>query len=145
MCQKVTKKDEAAVVKDFPIAGLVPGWYFRLKEVSAGVYTAEGADLWGRSVSKSGTDEQALLTDCAEMARNIQRQLASGSGTIKYECFDDLPNHIKTWLLQRVGPGDPHEWAKKPIPALDNQSVLEVMNGVDGAKRIIEYLNRISC
>jgi hypothetical protein len=57
---------------DFPIAGIVEGWFFRVGEVSAGAYLAEGIDAWGRRVSCSGSDPDALLAQCVKDAREIK-------------------------------------------------------------------------
>lgn len=75
MKASVRKLDEAAVRRDYPLADRLPGWYFRLREVSAGVWRAEGTDLWGRQVAASGTDEAQLLEECTKSASAIQSQL----------------------------------------------------------------------
>jgi hypothetical protein len=64
----VHKLDEPTVRREFPIADLVEGWFFRCREVSAGVYRVDGTDLWGRKVGAEGTDPEKLLRDCAESA-----------------------------------------------------------------------------
>jgi hypothetical protein len=61
----------------------------------------------------------------------------------KYQHFEDLPPHIRTWMLRRVSPHDPERWCKSPIPALGHESMLEVMNGENGERRVVEYLNRL--
>jgi hypothetical protein len=71
----VRKKNEAETIREFPIADRLHGWFFRLREVSAGAYRAEGTDLWGRTVSQSGTDEESLLRECVEAAKRIQSQI----------------------------------------------------------------------
>jgi hypothetical protein len=68
------KKSEEETIREFPIAGRLHGWFFRLREVSAGVYRAEGTDLWGRMVSHFGMDEERLLVECIEAARRIHLQ-----------------------------------------------------------------------
>lgn len=73
----IQKLDEATVREEFPIVDLVDGWFFRCREVSAGVYRVEGTDLWGRSVGNDGTDPDKLLQDCAESARGVRRQVES--------------------------------------------------------------------
>jgi hypothetical protein len=71
----VRKLNPDTVALKFPIAGLVEGWFFRVDEMSAGSYCVEGTDLWGRRVSNSGVDGDALLKQCAEDARAIQASL----------------------------------------------------------------------
>ena len=78
----VRRKDLAAVRAEFPIAGVVDGWFFRSKEVSPGAYVVEGTDLWGRTVSRSGIDPDSLLAECAADARRINQQTGSGPETV---------------------------------------------------------------
>lgn len=63
---------ERRIRRDFPLDDLVPGWFFRVDEVSAGVYVAEGNDLQGRTVSKQGFDAEALLRACVQYAQRLQ-------------------------------------------------------------------------
>ena len=71
----VARLDEAEVKRQFPLADLVPDWFFRVKEISNGGYKAEGTDLWGRQVSRSGSDPDVLLAECAKDAERIAAQL----------------------------------------------------------------------
>ncbi len=63
---------ESEVVRNFPKRGRTAGWYFRTDEVSAGVYKVEGADLWGRMVSRTGTNPDELLAACEQDAEGIR-------------------------------------------------------------------------
>ncbi len=56
---------ERRIRRDFPLDDLVPGWFFRVDEVSAGVYLAEGIDL-------QGLDAEALLRACVLYAQGLQ-------------------------------------------------------------------------
>jgi hypothetical protein len=67
----IRPRSEAEVVREFPLMGLVPGWYFRVTEISAGVYEAEGTDLHNRRVRRVGTDPDALVTECVRDAAAI--------------------------------------------------------------------------
>jgi hypothetical protein len=81
----VQKLDEATARRDFPIADLVEGWFFRCREVAVGgVYRVEGTDLWNTRIRAEGTDPEKLLRNCAESARGIDR-------------------HIKTILFEEYG------------------------------------------
>lgn len=60
-----------AVIKEYPIAGRLPNWYFRVVEVSNNAWRAEGRDLWGRKVSRMGGDPEALLEACIADAQSI--------------------------------------------------------------------------
>jgi 2-polyprenyl-3-methyl-5-hydroxy-6-metoxy-1,4-benzoquinol methylase len=73
--QSVQKKDPKAVRAEFPISGLVDGWFFRQREVSAGAYLVEGMDLWGRTVSRGGVDPDVLLRECVADATSIDQQV----------------------------------------------------------------------
>jgi len=71
MKQPVYKADPEAVKKDFPIFGPVPGWYFRVKKLSADSCRAEGRDLWNRRVSRTGSDARELIELCEADAEEI--------------------------------------------------------------------------
>lgn len=63
------------MLRQYPITGLVEGWYFRQPEVSAGCYVAEGSDVYGRKISRQGIgDPEAAMTECIEFARQMSRQ-----------------------------------------------------------------------
>jgi hypothetical protein len=74
MKSAVQKLDAAAVRKEFPIDGKIDGWFFRVEEVSNNVYEVCGTDLFGRKISRSGTDHDALLEACIYDARQIGTQ-----------------------------------------------------------------------
>jgi hypothetical protein len=59
----------------YPIHGRLEGWFFRMKEISAGVYQVQGSDPWGRKVSRTGSDAEALLDACVEDAIWINAKL----------------------------------------------------------------------
>jgi len=73
--REVARRPEEELKLEFPMAGIVEGWFFRVDEVSAGAYLAEGIDVWGRRVSCSGTDPDELLERCVKDAREIQAGL----------------------------------------------------------------------
>lgn len=56
----------------YPIKDLVEGWFFRVEEVSNGVYEVEGIDYWGRKVSRKGTDSDELLDLCIKDAQGLE-------------------------------------------------------------------------
>lgn len=57
----------------YPIKDRVDGWFFRIQEVSNGVYEVEGIDVRGRKVSRKGTEIEMdkVLKSCVEDARQI--------------------------------------------------------------------------
>ena len=71
MRQEVQPLSAAKVAREYPLTDLVEGWYFKVEEVSAGAYRAEGTDLWGRRVSYSGADADEALAKCTEYARGV--------------------------------------------------------------------------
>ncbi len=73
----VQKTDPATIRTQFPIEGIVEGWFFRQREVSPGVYLVEGIDLFGRRVSRTGTNEHEEPDKCAADARSIIRESGS--------------------------------------------------------------------
>lgn len=61
------------MVLEYPITGLVEGWYFRQQEVSAGCWVVEGSDLYGRKISRQGVDDpQKAMAECIEFARKAR-------------------------------------------------------------------------
>jgi len=56
----------------------LPGWTFRIEEVSAGVYQIQGSDRQGRSVARRGTDPDVLLAQCKQDAAAIQQKRSDG-------------------------------------------------------------------
>ena len=60
------------LIGEYPIAGRVPGWYFRVREKTASVWDVEGRDIYGRQVSRlSVIDEERALQECIDYARKI--------------------------------------------------------------------------
>ena len=70
--------DEQAVRTAYPLAGLAPGWFFRVEERAPGAWLAEGTDVWGRTVCDAGRDRERALAGCVAAARDVQRRLAEG-------------------------------------------------------------------
>ena len=58
-------------LKVYPITDLLEGWFFRVCEVSYGVYRVEGTDRWGRTVSRIGEKPKELISACVNDAREI--------------------------------------------------------------------------
>jgi hypothetical protein len=58
---------------------LVTNWYFRVREVSNAVFRVEGSDIYGRTVSRIGTetDSQKMLDECVAYAKQIQTEVKS--------------------------------------------------------------------
>ena len=69
----VTRMSEAEAKGRYPIADRVPGWFFRVEEISAGAWRVEGTDLDGRTVARTGSDPHELLAECCEDARKVAR------------------------------------------------------------------------
>ena len=55
----------------YPLADLLEGWFFRVREVFYGVYHVEGTDRWGRTVSRIGEKPKELIVACVNDAREI--------------------------------------------------------------------------
>ena len=69
--QPVTPRSHKEMIREYPIAGLVEGWYFRQREISAGCYLVEGRDSYGRTISRQTTaDPDAVLAECVAFAQN---------------------------------------------------------------------------
>ena len=75
--REIQAKTRAEMLAAFPIEGKLPDWYFRMRETSNSAWLVEGRDIWGRSVSRSGGDPEALLSACIDDAAAIVRQTAT--------------------------------------------------------------------
>ncbi len=71
----IAPKSRDSMLSEYPIESSVPGWFFRFTEVSNGVWNVEGSDAFGRKVTRMGTDEKALLSECEADARAISDQV----------------------------------------------------------------------
>ncbi len=72
MEKRVTPASHEEMIREYPIAGRVPGWYFRAREKSASVWDVEGKDIYGHQISRlSVIDEERALQECIEYARKI--------------------------------------------------------------------------
>jgi len=65
---------EAELQREYPLADLAVGWFFRCEENSAGCYQVDGMDLWGRIASVTGFDHEALLQRCVADAEAINSE-----------------------------------------------------------------------
>lgn len=58
------------MIRQYPITGLVDGWYFRQQEVSAGCWVVEARDIYGRKISRQAVaDPDSAMAECVEFAR----------------------------------------------------------------------------
>jgi len=67
--------NEAELQREYPLADLAEGWFFRCEETSASCYQVEGMDLWGRIVSVTGFDPDTLLQRCVADAKAINSEI----------------------------------------------------------------------
>lgn len=81
MKQRRRAKTELEMLASFPITTTLAGWYFRVRETSAGAVVAEGSDRWGRQVSRRGPDEDEALRRCVADAQSIAAQIGSDEAT----------------------------------------------------------------
>jgi hypothetical protein len=65
-------------LKSYPITNLLEGWFFRVREVSYGVYRVDGTDRWGRTVSRVGENPKELISLCINDAREIAANIQNG-------------------------------------------------------------------
>lgn len=60
-----------------------------------------------------------------------------------YRTFPDLPEWAKS-RIHLIAPKDAETWIYEPVPALDNQSFIDLMNqGEDGRNTLRRYLNTV--
>ena len=61
-----------------------------------------------------------------------------------YHSFGDLPAWVTT-VVRQMRPKDAEAWVFRPVPALDNRSLLDWMNaGEDGLDRVRTYLEDVT-
>ena len=78
--RKVQAKSKEEMLADFPVDGKRPNWYFRMTETSSNAWLVEGCDVWGRKVSRSGGDPEALLEECLSDAAVVDAQTKTNDG-----------------------------------------------------------------
>lgn len=62
------------MIQQYPIADLLPGWYFRTNKRVPDLWDVEGEDVFGRKVSSLGvTDKERALHRCVEVARRLPK------------------------------------------------------------------------
>jgi hypothetical protein len=60
----------------------------------------------------------------------------------QYDSFDSLPQWTKD-AVRRFCSDEGETWVREPIPALDGQTFLEVMNDEDGESKARAYFNKV--
>ena len=71
MTAAIWRIPDETLLKDYPLRRSLDEWFFRVTETSSGVWLAEGSGVWGRKVSRQGTNPDALLEQCEKDARSM--------------------------------------------------------------------------
>jgi hypothetical protein len=79
--RKIEPRTSDEMRRVYPIEGRLAGWFFRAVETSNGAWLVEGCDIWGRKVSRSGTDPDVMLEACVSDATAILAQLAASNSS----------------------------------------------------------------
>lgn len=62
---------------------------------------------------------------------------------MKYESFDELPKWAKDAIV-KIHPNDFEQWIYTRVPALDNQSVIDVINDSEnGTAKLKKYFQQV--
>jgi hypothetical protein len=69
-----TVLSEAELQREYPLANLAEGWFFRCEETSAGCYQVEGMDLCDRIVSMTGFDHEALFRGASQTQKRLTQK-----------------------------------------------------------------------
>ena len=77
MSQEIPRRTDEELLVTHPIRGKAANWFFRLEEVSAGVWQVNGTDRWGRTVSITGYEENDLLARAESKAQQINADLGA--------------------------------------------------------------------
>ena len=75
MKARIRIANEEQIKAQYPISGLVTGWFFKQEEFSPGGWRVIGTDLFGRIVSREGSDPKTLLHACIKDAEAIQSEI----------------------------------------------------------------------
>jgi hypothetical protein len=75
MKARIRPQKEEQIKAKYPISGLLPGWFFKREEFSPGGWIVIGTDLFGRIVSREGSDPEALLGACVKDAAAIESEI----------------------------------------------------------------------
>ena len=96
------------MLRQYPITGLVEGWYFRQQEVSAGCYVVEASDVYGRKISRQtiGNPEPAM-TECVELARQMLT-----TSDIAWHRYSRLPASVR---LHYIAPDGQHPLTPREV------------------------------
>jgi hypothetical protein len=82
--QPITPASHREMIRQYPITGLVEGWYFRQEEVSAGCFLIEASDTYGRKISsQGGADPETAMAECIQFARALNQR---GHGIAEQGC-----------------------------------------------------------
>lgn len=74
--REIRARTREEMVREYPIEDKLAGWYFRITETSNEAWLVEGCDVWGRRVSRAGSDPEKLLSACVADAAEILGQAA---------------------------------------------------------------------
>lgn len=73
-------------LKAYPLRdAAAAGWYFKIQEVSYGVYEMQGVDGWGRKVSRKGTDPDELRKLGTQDAPDLISNVNAGDSPTSHE------------------------------------------------------------
>jgi hypothetical protein len=61
---------------------------------------------------------------------------------MQYRSLGDLPEDIQQ-LLRTRNPSNPSYGLDNPVPALGGKSIMELMNGTEGHRRVTEFLEKV--
>jgi hypothetical protein len=85
--QPVTPASHREMIRQYPITGLVEGWYFRQEEVSAGCFVVEASDVYGRKISRQGiADSETAMAECIQFAKAL---IQRGHGIAEQGCSSE--------------------------------------------------------
>ncbi len=68
---ETTRKSVKELLSTHPIRAKATGWFFRLEDSPTGVWSIDGTDPWGRSVTLTGNDKDDVLARAEANAQRI--------------------------------------------------------------------------
>ena len=71
MKARIRIANEEQIKAQYPISGLVTGWFFKQEEFSPGGWRVIGTDLFGRIVSREGSDQKLCFMPALKMQKQF--------------------------------------------------------------------------
>jgi len=66
----IKTKSKKEILKTYPIASNIKGWFIRIDEISNNAFYVEAVDFYGRIISKQGNDPDKLQEEIEDLIKH---------------------------------------------------------------------------